>query len=131
MIDDELEAYLDRLAGVLGHADRRTGLKDYCRGLMLPIQRKSIEPGCAYRSVSVSLSLASNRGSLPEEWANDRALPGGGRTGRGRVRDRTRSLWRWSMREGIRTARPMRDGRIHSAIPVTPAQASVTGVFVF
>lgn len=43
-IDDELEIYLERLAGVLGHADRRAGLMDYCRGLMLPIKRKSIEP---------------------------------------------------------------------------------------
>jgi SRSO17 transposase len=43
-IDDELERYLGRLAGVLGQADRRTGLMDYCRGLMLPIKRKSVEP---------------------------------------------------------------------------------------
>lgn len=43
-IDDELDCYLERLAGVLGHADRRTGLMDYCRGLMLPIKRKSVEP---------------------------------------------------------------------------------------
>ena len=47
-IDDELELYLDRLAGVLGHADRRTGLMDYCRGLMLPIKRKSVEPLAAH-----------------------------------------------------------------------------------
>lgn len=46
--DDELEMYLERLAGVLGHADRRAGLKDYCCGLMLPIQRKSIEPLAAH-----------------------------------------------------------------------------------
>lgn len=43
-IEDELEGYLDRLSGVLGHADRRSGLMDYCRGLMLPLKRKSIEP---------------------------------------------------------------------------------------
>lgn len=43
-IDNELECYLERLAGVLGRADRRTGLMDYCRGLMLPIKRKSVEP---------------------------------------------------------------------------------------
>ncbi|MHB9119828.1 MAG: IS701 family transposase, partial [Burkholderiales bacterium] len=43
-IEDELERYLERLAGVLGHADRRVGLMDYCRGLMLPIKRKSVEP---------------------------------------------------------------------------------------
>lgn len=47
-IDDELALYLDRLAGVLGHADRRVGLRDYCRGLMLPIKRKSIEPLAAH-----------------------------------------------------------------------------------
>jgi SRSO17 transposase len=47
-IDDELDGYLDRLAGVLGHADRRAGLMDYCRGLMLPIKRKSIEPLAAH-----------------------------------------------------------------------------------
>jgi SRSO17 transposase len=47
-IDEELERYLDRLAGVLGHADRRVGLKDYCRGLMLPIKRKSVEPLAAH-----------------------------------------------------------------------------------
>ena len=34
----------ERLAGVLVHADRQGGLKDYCRGLMLPIKRKSVEP---------------------------------------------------------------------------------------
>lgn len=47
-IDEELERYLERLAGVLGHADRRTGLMDYCRGLMLPIKRKSVEPLAAH-----------------------------------------------------------------------------------
>lgn len=47
-IDEELDGYLDRLAGVLGHADRRTGLMDYCRALMLPIKRKSVEPLAAH-----------------------------------------------------------------------------------
>ncbi len=41
---DELECYLTQLAEVLGHADRHAGFKDYCRGLLLPIARKSIEP---------------------------------------------------------------------------------------
>lgn len=47
-IDEELERYLERLASVLGHADRRAGLMDYCRGLMLPIKRKSVEPLAAH-----------------------------------------------------------------------------------
>ncbi len=43
-----LDEYLDHLCAALGHADRRTGLKDYCRGLMLPIARKSVEPLAAH-----------------------------------------------------------------------------------
>jgi SRSO17 transposase len=37
-------AYVERLAGVLGHADRAAPLKAYCTGLILPGERKSIEP---------------------------------------------------------------------------------------
>ncbi len=44
----ELDLYLDHLCEALGHADRNTGLKDYCKGLMLPISRKSVEPLAAY-----------------------------------------------------------------------------------
>jgi SRSO17 transposase len=37
-------AYLDRLALAAGHADRITPLKNYCTGLLLPGERKSVEP---------------------------------------------------------------------------------------
>ena len=37
-------AYVDSLAGVLGHADRAGPLMDYCTGLLLPGERKSVEP---------------------------------------------------------------------------------------
>ena len=40
----EFDGYLEHLSEVLGNVDRRVGLKDYCRGLMLPIARKSVEP---------------------------------------------------------------------------------------
>ena len=40
----ELDQYTAYLCEALGHADRHTGLTDYCRGLMLPIERKSVEP---------------------------------------------------------------------------------------
>ena len=40
----ELDRYTAYLCEALGHADRHTGLTDYCRGLMLPIERKSVEP---------------------------------------------------------------------------------------
>src|SRR5690349_5519119 len=42
-----LQAYLARLAEVLGHADRNERLVGYCTGLLLPGERKSIEPMAA------------------------------------------------------------------------------------
>lgn len=36
--------YVDRLVDVVGHADRAAPLNDYCLGLMLPVERKSVEP---------------------------------------------------------------------------------------
>jgi SRSO17 transposase len=38
------EAYVEALVEVIGHADRAEPLKDYCLGLLLPVERKSVEP---------------------------------------------------------------------------------------
>src|SRR5262252_6253103 len=40
-------AYLDRLAHAAGHLDRVAPLKSYCTGLLLPGERKSVEPMAA------------------------------------------------------------------------------------
>jgi SRSO17 transposase len=37
-------AYIEGLATAAGHQDRHTPLKNYCKGLLLPGERKSIEP---------------------------------------------------------------------------------------
>src|SRR5262249_38488010 len=37
-------AYVEALGGALGHADRRQPMHDYCLGLLMPIERKSVEP---------------------------------------------------------------------------------------
>ena len=37
-------AYIEGLATAAGHEDRHTPLKNYCKGLLLPGERKSIEP---------------------------------------------------------------------------------------
>jgi SRSO17 transposase len=42
-----LTRYLDRLPEAAGHADRAAPLKSYCTGLLLPGERKSIEPMAA------------------------------------------------------------------------------------
>ena len=38
---------MDGLAKAAGHEDRQTPLKNYCKGLLLPGERKSIEPMAA------------------------------------------------------------------------------------
>ena len=40
-------AYMDGLANAAGHADRHAPLKSYCTGLLLPGERKSVEPMAA------------------------------------------------------------------------------------
>ena len=42
-----LAVYLDGLAKAAGHADRTAPLKNYCTGLLLPGERKSVEPMAA------------------------------------------------------------------------------------
>jgi SRSO17 transposase len=40
-------AYVQELAGVIGHKGREGPLRDYCIGLMMPCERKSVEPMAA------------------------------------------------------------------------------------
>jgi SRSO17 transposase len=40
-------AYVEGLVSVIGHADRAGPLRDYCTGLVMPCERKSVEPMAA------------------------------------------------------------------------------------
>jgi SRSO17 transposase len=42
--DKRFAAYIEGLAEAAGHADRNIPLKNYCSGLLLPGERKSVEP---------------------------------------------------------------------------------------
>jgi SRSO17 transposase len=42
--ESRFAAYVEGLVGVIGHADRAGPLHDYCTGLILPGERKSVEP---------------------------------------------------------------------------------------
>jgi SRSO17 transposase len=46
-IETRFAAYVEGLSSVLGHADRIGPLRDYCTGLILPGERKSVEPMAA------------------------------------------------------------------------------------
>jgi SRSO17 transposase len=41
------EAYIGHLSEAMGHADRHVPLREYCTGLLLPVERKSVEPMAA------------------------------------------------------------------------------------
>ncbi len=42
--DHGLRLFVEGLVGVIGHADRAKPLRDYCLGLLMPCERKSVEP---------------------------------------------------------------------------------------
>ena len=54
-------AYVEQLGTALGHADRQEPLHDYCLGLLMPIERKSVEPMAA---VTAPAQVAAKHQSL-------------------------------------------------------------------
>src|SRR6202163_1038009 len=46
-IESRFRRYVEGLVSVIGHADRADPLRDYCMGLVMPGERKSVEPMAA------------------------------------------------------------------------------------
>src|SRR5919106_3962291 len=72
----EFERYINELSQALGHQDRHAGFADYSRGLMLPIERKSVEPLAAHTD---PLHVSSQHQSLHHlvamsEWSDTAGL---------------------------------------------------------
>jgi SRSO17 transposase len=69
-------AYVEGLASVIGHADRTGPLRDYCTGLILPGERKSVEPMAAKtapaRTAAQHQSLLHFVGAAP--WSDEKVL---------------------------------------------------------
>ena len=70
------EKYVEGLTSVIGHADRVGPLCDYCTGLVLPGERKSVEPMAAMtdpdRMEAQHQSLLHFIGIA--EWSDERVL---------------------------------------------------------
>src|SRR5580692_870137 len=68
--------YVEGLVSVIGHADRAGPLRDYCVGLMLPCERKSVEPMAAVtapeRTAAQHQSLLHFVGNAG--WSDERVL---------------------------------------------------------
>ena len=69
-------AYVETLAEVIGHADRAAPLRDYCLGLLLPGERKSVEPIAA---ITAPARVSAQHQSLLHfvanaPWSDERVL---------------------------------------------------------
>ncbi len=69
-------AYVEGLVSVIGHADRARPLRDYCVGLLMPGERKSVEPLAA---VTAPQRTAAQHQSLLHfvgegRWSDERVL---------------------------------------------------------
>src|SRR5689334_18722688 len=73
---ERFTAYVEALVEVIGHADRAEPLRDYCRGLLLPGERKSVEPIAA---VTAPARVSAKHQSLLHfvanaPWSDERVL---------------------------------------------------------
>src|SRR3954465_3430509 len=68
--------YVAALVGVIGHADRATPLRDYCTGLLMPAERKSVEPMAAV--TAPARAAAQHQSLLPcvptAPWSDEAML---------------------------------------------------------
>jgi len=74
--ESRFAAYVEGLASVIGHTDRQGPLRDYCVGLVMPGERKSVEPMAA---VTAPGRVAAQHQSLlhfvgQSEWSDEKVL---------------------------------------------------------
>src|SRR5216684_4358030 len=74
--ESRFAAYVEGLSTVIGHADRAGPLRDYCVGLMMPGERKSVEPMAA---VTAPARTAAQHQSLlhfvgQASWSDEKVL---------------------------------------------------------
>ena len=69
-------AYVESFASVIGHKDRIGPLRDYCTGLMLPCERKSVEPMAAVTAPSRTAAQHQSLLHFVGEggWSDERVL---------------------------------------------------------
>ena len=75
-IESRFTAYVEGLTSVIGHADRAKPLRDYCTGLMMPCERKSVEPIAA---ITAPARTAAQHQSLLHfvgegKWSDEKVL---------------------------------------------------------
>ena len=110
-VASRFSAYVEGLASVIGHADRAKPLRDYCTGLMMPCERKSVEPMAAMtapeRTAAQHQSLLHFVGQ--GDWSDERCWPRCARwccrrsSGTGRSKRGSSMIPAFPRRDGIRS----------------------------
>src|SRR4051794_41423496 len=77
--EERFAAFVAALVDVIGHADRASPLRDYCTGLLMPAERKSVEPIAA---VTAPSRVAAQHQSLlhfigQSAWSDEAVLAQG------------------------------------------------------
>src|SRR5262249_17459116 len=82
-VADRFATYVDGLSEVIGHKDRVRPLRDYCMGLMLPCERKSVEPMAAVTAPSRTAAQHQSLLHFVSEgnWSDERVIGQGARDG--------------------------------------------------
>ena len=74
--ESRFSAFLQGLVSVIGHADQAGPLRDYCTGLVMPCERKSVEPMAAItapeRTAAQHQSLLHFVGQ--SRWSDEKVL---------------------------------------------------------
>jgi SRSO17 transposase len=74
--ESRFATFIQGLVSVIGHADRAGPLRDYCTGLVMPCERKSVEPMAAItapdRTAAQHQSLLHFVGQSP--WSDEKVL---------------------------------------------------------
>src|SRR4029079_5086154 len=75
--ESRFAAFLEALVDIIGHADRAAPLRDYCTGLLMPAERKSVER-CA--AIPAPARVAARHEALlhfvgQSAWSDEAILP--------------------------------------------------------
>src|SRR6266436_9503449 len=136
--ESRFAGYVEGLVSVIGHTDRAGPLRDYCVGLMLPCERKSVEPMAAVtapeRTAAQHQSLlhlsAMQRGRTRRFWprcarwccrrssVTGRLKPGSSTTLAFPSKGGTRLGWRGNTAASLASKTIVRS-RCHYRLPIT------------
>src|SRR4051812_40298041 len=120
--EERFDDYVGRLGDVLGHADRRAPLRAYTTGLLLPGERKSVEPMAAWDDATLLEAVRDHvlpamleRGPIRAWLVDDTGLPKKGKLSVGVARQYCGQLGK---RDNCQVAVTLSVATEHASLPI-------------